>query len=46
MITIKMREGKWRILLGDEIWQFENINDFKNCLETLIILKDKFGRIK
>lgn len=46
MITIKMRKEKWRIILGNEIWQFETISDFKNCLETLIIMKDKFGRIE
>ena len=46
MITIKMRDGKWILQLGDEIWQFENTSDFRTCLDELIIMKDTFGRLK
>jgi hypothetical protein len=46
MISIKMFQGKFRILVGEEVWEFENVKDMKFVLETLIDLKDKYGRIK
>jgi hypothetical protein len=46
MITIKMRDGKWRITITEETFEFP---DKKSCLDTLEDIaefKDKFGRIK
>ena len=46
MITIKMHQKKWRILLGNEIWQFENIDQFAEVLEALLIIKEKYGKLE
>ena len=45
MITIKMHQGKWRIIIGDEVWEFSNKQSCIDCLEDLMEFKDKFGRI-
>ena len=45
MITIKMWGGKWRIIIGDEIWEFDNNEDFGTTLSYLLGMKDDFGRI-
>ena len=45
MIKIKMHDDDWRIVIGDEVWEFECMNDFIEVLETLITIKDKFGRL-
>jgi hypothetical protein len=46
MINIKMYEEKWQIIIGEEIWQFENLEEFKKNLETIINIKDTYGRNK
>jgi len=46
MIKIKMYKEKWRILLGNEIWEFNTKKEFEDCLKILVNLKDKFGKIK
>lgn len=46
MITIIMYNEKWRIIFGEEILEFENVDIFKEVLEKLINIKDKYGRIK
>ena len=45
MITIKMHQGKWRIIIGDEVWEFADKDSFDSVLAHLIEFKDKFGRI-
>jgi len=44
MITIKIYQKKWQIHLSDEIWQFETTKEFSECLEQLIIFKEKYGK--
>jgi len=46
MIKIKMYDGKWQIIVGDEVWQFKNDTDFANALEKLLIIKATYGKIK
>jgi len=45
MITIKMYGNKWRIIIGDEIWQFESLEQMQTHLMEILRMKDKFGRI-
>ena len=44
MIIIKMYQNKWQIHLGNEIWQFEDVDEFRKILYYLIDFKDKYGR--
>lgn len=46
MIQLMMLSGKWRIQIGEEIWEFSNKEDFKTTLDQLIELKDTYGRVK
>lgn len=46
MITIKMHNGKWRIIIGDEIWEFEDMIEMDKILNMLITFKDEYGRIE
>ena len=46
MITIKMHQGKFRIEIGDEIWEFKDLKEMQENLNRILIIKDKFGRIK
>ena len=40
-----MFDGKWRMEIVDEIWQFDTIEDLKYIFDNIIDKKDKFGRI-
>jgi hypothetical protein len=46
MITIKMHQNDWRIIMGDEIWEFGQLEDMKKVLDKLLNFKDEWGRIK
>jgi hypothetical protein len=46
MITIKMHQGKWRIIIGDEVWEFPDKRSCLDTLEDIAEFKDTFGRIK
>jgi hypothetical protein len=46
MITIKLRNDKWRVGIDGEELEFATIEEFKKVVEDLITLKDKFGRLK
>lgn len=46
MISIKMHDGKWRIIITDEEWEFEDIEVLNFILNELIANKDKYGRLK
>lgn len=45
-ITIKIYDGKWRIEIENEKWEFENRKELDIGLKTLLDLKDKKGRVK
>jgi len=45
VIEIKMYGDKWRIGIS-ESWEFEDMKSFKESLEKLIQMKEKFGKIK
>jgi len=46
MISIKMYQDKWQIIIGDEVWQFEGLAELENNLHTLLSMKNEYGRIK
>jgi len=46
MIKIIMFEGKWRIIIEDEKFEFETREDLDKILKGLLDIKDKFGRLK
>lgn len=45
MITIKMNNEKWRLAIGDEVWEFETKKEMMKVLEQLIDFKEKYGKI-
>jgi hypothetical protein len=45
MISIRMYDGKWRILINEE-FEFECLNTLKDELNDLLRLKDIYGRIR
>jgi hypothetical protein len=46
MIIVKMYERKWRISIGDETWEFPNVDKMFEVLHTLIEYKEKYGDIR
>ena len=44
-ILLKMHEGKWRIKIVEEEWEFSNLSELLKVNETICKLKDKNGRI-
>ena len=46
MIALKIYNEKWRIQIGDEIWEFKDLKEMKENLDKILTIKDKFGRIK
>lgn len=46
MIQIKMCGEKWRIAIGDELWEFPSLKEMQSNLDTILKIKDKYGRIK
>lgn len=46
MIILKMYEGKWRIEIDSEGFEFKDYKSFKETLEKLIKIKEVNGRIK
>lgn len=40
-VTIRMRDGKFCLEVSDEIWTYEEHEDFKNALQFLINEKDR-----
>ena len=45
MITIKMYGEKWRIGIGDEVWEFENFEEMFEILRTILEMKNDYGRL-
>lgn len=46
MIGIRMFGDEWRISIGDETWEFPDLKTMQKNLETLLEMKDKYGRLK
>lgn len=46
MITIKMYNEKWNIVIENEVWVFKDLKEMKENLDKILTIKDKFGRIK
>lgn len=46
MIIIKMYGEKWRLIIGDEVWQFNNLAELQLNLTLILQIKNEFGRIK
>ena len=48
-MSIKLRQygidGKWLIEIKDELWEFEDLSKMMCNLSTIVLLKDKYGRI-
>ena len=45
-LSIKQYNGKWRIAISNEEWEFKDLKEFKENLNKIIDLKDKFGHIE
>jgi len=41
-----MYEGKWRISIGDETWEFPNRETMMGVLYLLIEYKERYGDIR
>ena len=39
-----MFQKKWQICIGDEVWEFETLKDFKKILDDLININEKYGK--
>jgi len=46
MIKVNMVQGKWRIIIENEEWEFGNSEESKKMINQLLDYKDKYGRIK
>ena len=46
MITIKMYQDEWRISITGEEWKFNSAREALDELETIVLMKDKYGRLK
>lgn len=46
MITIKIYDGKWRMEINSEIWEFDTLEQLRTNHNNILEIKDRFGRIK
>jgi len=46
MIEIKMHEGKWRISIREENWEFDDTKKMLTILEQVTKLKESYGKLK
>lgn len=44
-IKIKLHQGNWRLIIGDEEWQFLNRKELDIVLKTLLDYKEKYGKL-
>jgi hypothetical protein len=45
MINLKMYNGKWRMEITNETWEFPTTQELKETLKSLIAQKDSYGHI-
>ena len=46
MLQIKQFNNKFRLIISNEEWEFKDLKEFKENLNKIIDLKDKFGHIE
>ena len=46
MITIKMFNGKWRVVITDEEWEVSDRKKFDSMLKSLLDIKQTFGKLE
>lgn len=46
MIKIRMRNEKWQIMIGEEVFQFNYLQDMEDNLHIILEIKNQYGRIK
>jgi len=46
MIQVLMYQGKWRIRIVDEEWEFEDNKRLEMILSQILSMKSKWGRLK
>jgi hypothetical protein len=44
MIKIIMFDNNWRIIIGDEIWEFEDLKEMEVALISILNIKNNYGR--
>ena len=45
VITIKQHGEKWKMIINNEEWEFEDRKDFDDNLKIILDTKEKKGRI-
>lgn len=45
-ITIKQHGEKWRLIIENEEWSFENRKDLDDNLKKILDIKEKKGQIR
>lgn len=45
MIKIKQNDGKWRILVDNEEWEFKDLEEMQKELNNILGIKSKHGII-
>ena len=45
-IILKQHQGKWKIEIEHEEWEFMTKTDFDKALKDILEIKDKNGRIR
>lgn len=45
MIEIKQQEGKWRIKITNEEWEFQTFEESRKEITKLLDMKNKHGQI-
>lgn len=43
-ITIKMKDGKYRVNVFEELWEFPDDKEFHRVLNELLECKERYGR--
>jgi len=43
MIILKQRNEKWRIVIGDEVWEFNSLELMKHNLDQILEIKKLHG---
>lgn len=46
MISIKMFNGKWRLIITNEEWEFKDDDAFEKTLLQILRLKNTFGLLQ
>jgi len=44
-ITIKKYQEKWRLIIQNEEWEFENLHDMEEILQDILDTKTNYGRL-